>query len=46
MHLETNGACLSVALLQRKNLPTPVPLDSVVQLVTAAARGFTQQRQK
>ena len=46
MHLETGGACLTTALLQRKNLPTPLPFESICHLVSSAAQYLAPQRQK
>lgn len=40
LHLETGGAWLVAALLNRKNLPVPIPVDRVAELIRSCDRSL------
>lgn len=46
LHLETGGACLLAALLDKKNLPVPVPLDRVTELIRSCITSLAPRDKK
>lgn len=46
LHLETGGARLVSALLERKNAPVPLPVDAVADLVACCVRHLAADGKK
>ncbi len=46
LHLEMGGACLVAALLQKKNLPVPIPLDCVADLIRSCVKSLAPPEKK
>jgi len=46
LHLETGGAFLVAALLDRKNLPVPIPLDRVSDLIRSCVKSLAPPEKK
>lgn len=46
LHLETGGVYLVAALLDRKNLPVPIPLDRVSDLIRSCVKSLAPRDKK
>jgi hypothetical protein len=46
LHLETGGVYLVAALLDRKNLPVPIPLDRVSELIRSCVKSLAPSDKK
>lgn len=46
VHLETGGARLVAALLERKNAPVPLPVERIVKLVVCCVRHLAADQKK
>ncbi len=46
LHLETGGVYLVAALLDRKNLPVPIPLDRVSDLIRSCVKSLAPPEKK
>ncbi|XP_057380156.1 uncharacterized protein LOC130702500 isoform X2 [Daphnia carinata] len=46
VHLETGGACLLAALLDKKNLPVPIPVERVMELIRSCLHSLAPPDKK
>ncbi|KAK4011548.1 hypothetical protein OUZ56_020666 [Daphnia magna] len=46
IHLETGGACLLAALLDKKNLPVPIPVERVIELIRSCLHSLAPREKK
>ncbi|KAI9557918.1 hypothetical protein GHT06_014670 [Daphnia sinensis] len=46
VHLETGGACLLAALLDKKNLPVPIPVERVAELIRSCLNSLAPPEKK
>ena len=46
LHLETAGARLASAVLERKNAPAPLPVDRIAELLLCCERHLASDHKK